>query len=151
MRGALGEDASRVDANDLGLYRGMDQQGLFDVVGDGEDGGVPGGKLWNEQVAGGAINAGEGFVEDEEVRIGDGKGASQIDTLKFAAGEVAGKAFGERGEREDLEKVVNLGFDMADGEREADVLPDGEVGKDCRVLWSVSEVAAVRRELILGR
>jgi hypothetical protein len=78
----------------------MDEEGLFDVVGDGEDGGVADYKLWNESVAGGAVDASEGFVKDQEGGVGHGESAGEVDALKFAAGEVAGEAIGEGGESE---------------------------------------------------
>ena len=60
---------------------------------DGEDGdaAVEGVLLHagEEQVAQGAVDAGEGFVEEEEVRCGDGEGSGEVDALTFAAGEVA--------------------------------------------------------------
>jgi len=69
MRGALGEDAPRIDANDLGLYRGMDQQGFFDVVGDGEYGDGEGREYWNESVACVAVDASERLVKYQECGV----------------------------------------------------------------------------------
>ena len=93
--GTLVDDDSLFQANDFGV----EDKGFFYVVGDGEDGypllrGVllHAGK---QDVAQGAIDAGEGFVEEDQVRGGNGESSGEVDTLAFTAGEIAGKAFCE--------------------------------------------------------
>ncbi len=96
----LVEDNSVFQTNDFGV----EDERLLDVVGDGEDGDAVlcGVKLHagKEDVAQGAIDAGEGFVEEEEVWRGNGEGAGEIDALALASGEIAGKAVGEWDELE---------------------------------------------------
>ncbi len=87
------EDASLFEADDFGV----EEEGLFDVVGDGEDGdaalgGVPL-HAGEEQVAERAVYAGEGFVEEDEV-CWSCEGAGEVDALAFAAGEITGEALG---------------------------------------------------------
>ncbi len=95
--GTLIDDETLFDADDLGV----EDEGFFDVVGDGEDGdALIGGVLAHageEGVAQGAIDAGKGLVEEDEVGAGNGEGSGEVDALALAAGEVAGKAVGERG------------------------------------------------------
>ena len=97
---------SLFEANDFGV----EDEGFFDVVGDGEDGdALLRGVLLHagkQEVAERAIDPGEGFVEEDEVRGGDGEGSGEVDALALAAGEVAGQAVGEWGEVEELEGGV---------------------------------------------
>ena len=73
----------------------------------------------------------------------DGEGSGQVDALAFSAGEIAGKAVGERGELKELEGRVGGGRMrlVADVGREGDVLVDGEVAEEYRALRSVGEIA----------
>ena len=107
--GTLGDDDALFQANDFGV----EDEGFFDVVGDGEDGDallcgvlLHAGK---QDVAQGAIDAGEGFVEQDEVRCGDGEGSGQVDALPLSAGEIAGKAVGEWDELKEIEGCVGGG------------------------------------------
>jgi hypothetical protein len=99
--GAQRCDASGCEADDFGV----EQEGLFDVVGDGEDGNTEMrcvlAECGDEAVAGGAVDAGEGFVEEEEAGVGNGEGTGEVDALTLAAGEIAGEAVGEWGEVEE--------------------------------------------------
>ncbi len=60
--GALGGDAAGGEADGVGV----EEEGFFDVVGDGEDGDAAGGEAaleaWEKGVAEGAVEAGEGLV-----------------------------------------------------------------------------------------
>jgi hypothetical protein len=147
--GALREDAAVVEADDVGV----EEKGFVDVVGDGEDRDVVvagpvlhGGQ---ELVAEGQVEAGEGFVEEQETGAGCGEGAGERDALGFSAGEAVGEAFGEGVEMEEIDGVFDegkaeerLGVDL---EGEADVFADGEVREEGGVLRGVSEGAFVRR------
>ena len=148
--GTLVDDESFFETNDFGV----EDEGLFDVVGDGEDGNallrgvlLHAGK---QDVAQRAIDAGEGFVEEDEVRGGDGEGSGQVDALAFAAGEIAGKAVSEWSELKEIERYVGGGRIrlVTDVGCEGDVLADGEVGEEDGALRSVREVAAVGRDLV---
>ena len=85
----------------------VEDEGFFDIVGDGEDGdALLRDELlhaWKQEVAQRAVDAGEGFVEEDEVRGGNGEGSGEVDALALSAGEIAGKAVGERGEVEEFE------------------------------------------------
>ena len=123
-----------VDAEDVGL----ELEGFVDVVGDGDGGDLaveekfahPGEKI----VAGGAVEAGEGFVEQDEAGGGCGEGAGERDALAFAAGEIAGEAAGEGVKAEEGEGVVDevgvLGWGGAGVVGETDVAAHGEMGKE---------------------
>ena len=93
--GTLVDDGTLFHAKDFGV----EEEGFFDIVGNGEDGdALLCGVLlhaWQQDVAQGAIDAVEGFVEKDQVRRGDGEGAGEIHALTLAAGEIAGKAMGE--------------------------------------------------------
>ena len=86
----LFEDDSLFDANDFGLQ----DERFFDVMCNGEDGNsAVEGVLLHEReqnVAEGAVDAGERLVKKDEVRGGDGEGAGEVDALTFSAGKVAG-------------------------------------------------------------
>ena len=86
----LFEDDSLFDANDLGLQ----DERFFDVVCNGEDGNsAVEGVLLHERkqnVAEGAVDAGERLVKKYEVRVGDGEAAGEVDALTLSAGKVAG-------------------------------------------------------------
>jgi hypothetical protein len=88
------DDGALLQANDLGT----EEQGFLYVVGDGEDGDVVlGGMMLHagqEGIAEGSVEAGEGLVEEDQVRGGDGEGAGEIHALALAAGEVAREAVG---------------------------------------------------------
>jgi hypothetical protein len=105
---ALVVDAAVAEGDDLGL----EEEGLFDVVGDGEDGDAAEKEGFAEPgedgVAEGAVDAGEGLVEEHELRVGDGEGAGEVDALLFAAGEVSGVAVGEVFEMEELKGGVDV-------------------------------------------
>lgn len=144
---ALVGDASLLDADDLGL----EKEGLFDVVGDGEDGDaqlravLPEGG--DKAVAGGAVDAGEGFVEEKEGGVGNGEGAGEVHALTLAAGEIAREAVGER---EEIEEGKGCGGELwrrtAGGVgREADVLADAEVREEDAALGGVGDAAQMRR------
>jgi len=95
--GTLVDDETLFQANDFGV----EDEGFFDVVGYGEDGdALLRGVLLHagkQDVAEGAIDAGEGFVEEEEVRGGDCEGSCEVDALTLSAGEIAGETVGEWG------------------------------------------------------
>lgn len=84
-----------VEADDFGV----EEEGFFDVVGDGEDGDAEAGKVLlhpgEEGVSHCAIDSAEGLVEEEEAGGGYGEGSGEIDTLTLASGEVSGHAVGE--------------------------------------------------------
>jgi hypothetical protein len=105
--GALVEDDSLFETDDFGV----EDEGFFDVVGDGEDGDVAfEGVLLHageQDVAQGAIDAGEGFVEKDEMWSGNGEGAGEIDALTLAAGEIAGQTVSQWGELEEIEGCVD--------------------------------------------
>ena len=134
---ALGEDFTVVDADDFGV----EQQGLFDVVGDGECGEVAFGEVLlhagKKRVAEGAVEAGEGFVEQDQLRVRDGEGSGERDALAFAAGEIVGHAMGERCEREEVEQLVDAGWKLAGGEGEGDVFAHGKVREEDGTLRGV--------------
>jgi hypothetical protein len=106
----LCEDAAFLEADDLCTKL----EGLLDVVGDGEDGDVVGGGEGEhggeEIVAEGAVEAGEGLVEEHKLLIWDGKGAGEVDALALAAGEISGVAVGEGGQMKKAEYVVDILF-----------------------------------------
>jgi len=148
--GTLVDDETLLQANDFGV----EDEGFFDVVGDGEDGdALLRGVLLHtgkQDVAEGAIDAGEGFVEEEEVRGGDCEGSCEVDALTLSAGEIAGETVGERREIEQVKGCVDRGCVRlaADVRREGDVLAHGEVGEEDGALRSVGEMAAVGRETV---
>ena len=134
----------------------VEDEGFFDIVGDGQDGdALLRGALLHagkQDVAKGAIDAGEGFVEEDEVGGGDGEGSGEVDALALSAGEIARKALGEWRELKEIERYVGggrMGF-VADVGREGDVLPDGEVGEEDGALRRVSEIATVGRNSLEG-
>jgi len=104
--GALVDDGAVFQAKDFGV----EDQGFFDVVGDGEDrDALLRDELLHEgkqDVAQRAIDSGEGLIEEDEVRGGDGEGTGEIDALALSAGEIAREAVGERGELKELEGCV---------------------------------------------
>ena len=106
---ALGDDDALFEANDFGV----EDEGFFDVVGDGEDrDALLRGVLLHageQEVAQGAVDAGEGFVEQDQVRRGNGEGSGEVDALALAAREIAGEAVGEWGELEEVEGCVDEG------------------------------------------
>ncbi len=121
-----------VETDDLGV----EEEGFFDVVGDGEDGNAEMGDVLlhagEEGVSHGAIDSAEGLVEEEETGGGDGEGSGEVDALALAAGEVAGHPVGEGVEIEEGYEVGDRGggWLVADFGWEADVLEDGEVGEE---------------------
>lgn len=142
------DDEALFEANDFGVK----DEGFFDIVRDGEDGdALLRGALLHarkQEVAQGAIDAGEGFVEEQEVRAGDGEGSGEVDALALSAGEIAGKTLGERCELKEIEGCVDRGRVrlVANVGREGDVLADGKVREEDRALRGVGEVAAVGRD-----
>lgn len=92
--GALVFDGTLLNADHLGV----EQEGFFDVVGDGEDWDAESGDVLldagEESVSHGAIDAAEGFVEEKESGFGDGEGSGEVDALAFATGEIARHAAG---------------------------------------------------------
>ena len=84
--GAFGFYAAFAELNDVGV----ELEGFFYVVRDGEDGDVAGAELaahfGEELVAEGAVDAVEGLVEEEEAAVGGGEGSGEGDALTLAAG-----------------------------------------------------------------
>ncbi len=132
--GALGGDAAVGEAEDFGV----EEEGFGDVVGDGEDGDFEAaGEVWEvveEVVAEVEVEAGEGFVEQEEGGgAGDGgeEGSGDGDALSFSAGEVLGElgeGGGEVEEGEDFGEEVVLR--VPGGDAVEQVVADGHVGKE---------------------
>ncbi len=93
--GALSYDGALLDADHVGV----EQEGFFDVVGDGEDGDAELSDVLlharEEVVSHGSINAAEGLVEEKERGFGEGEGSGEIDSLTLSSGEIAGHAAGE--------------------------------------------------------
>ncbi len=148
--GAVGGEVAVVEAEDVGV----EQKGFVGVVGDGKDGEVagaePGAQAGYEEVAEGAVEAGEGFVEQKEPGAGDGEGAGEGDALALAAGKLAGEAGQQVVELEEGAEggQLRLGRGLAaDGLGEADVVLGGEVGQQMGLLGGVAEAAALGREV----
>ena len=144
----MGEDVTGFEADDFGV----EEEGFVYVVGDGDGGkvavGEPGFHAGDKVVAEFAINAGEGFVEEDEAGAGGGEGSGEVGALTFAAGELMRVAVGEGMEIEEGESFVDEeGFEGRFGtgfEGEADVFLNGQVGKQRGALWSEGQVAVVR-------
>jgi len=98
-----------------------------------------------QDVAQGAIDAGEGLIEEDQLRGGDGEGSGEIDALAFSAGKIAWQTVGEWGELKEVEGQVGGGGMrlVANVGGKGDVLADREVGKEDGALRSVGEIAAV--------
>jgi hypothetical protein len=93
---------------------GLQAEGFFNVVGNGDNGdaAVEEGfaKLRKDGVAERAVDAGEGLVEQHELRIRDTEGAREIDALTLAAGEIFGITMDEVFEAKELDGVVDIFF-----------------------------------------
>ena len=101
---ALIDNGTLLQTNDLGV----EDEGFFDIVGDREDRdaefcGVLL-HLWEQDVAQRTIDAGKGFVKQEQMRAGDGEGTRKVDALALASGEIAGEPVGEWRELEEAER-----------------------------------------------
>ena len=129
--GTLGDDDSLFEANDFGV----EDEGLFDVVGDGEDGdAVLCGVLLHpreKQVAQRAIDAGEGFVEQDEVRAGTAKARARLTRWRSPPERSRGRRSARR-ELKEIEGCVGGGsmWLVAYVGGESDVLADGEVREE---------------------
>jgi hypothetical protein len=129
-----------------------EEDGFFDVVGDGDGGDAEGGQAVShageEDVAHGAVDAAEGFVEEDEFCVGDGEGSGEADDLAFASRELAGHAVEEWAESEEFDglfdEVRGVGTVEA-AASELDVLADGEVREDGCALRCVGESSGVSR------
>src|SRR6185437_2965240 len=103
----LGEDAAVAEDDDFGLQA----EGLFDVVGDGDDGDAAEtegfAELGENGVAERAVDAVEGLVEEHELRMGNGEGAGEVDALTLAAGKISGVTMDEVFKAEKLDGVVD--------------------------------------------
>ena len=95
---------------------------------------------------GDGVNAGEGFVHEEEFRLGN-EGAGDFEAAAFAAGERECFLFRDVREVEFLEVLLDAGavvlFGEADGLNDGeDVILDGEFAEDGRFLREVADAEA---------
>ncbi len=164
----LGEDArGRALVDDSSLFKanhlGAQQQSLLDIVSDGEYRSAElMGELLHAREQGvtqSAVDAGEGFVQQDEAGMGDGEGSGEVHALAFASGEIGRSALGQRLKLEALDRLIDDGcagaglfWGLAAGRRaapslggEGDVLADGHVRKQDSALRSVGQLAEVRR------
>ena len=145
---ALCVNASVAKDDDFGLQA----EGLFDVVGYGDDGDAAEAELFAEfgkdGVAERAVDAGEGLVEEHELRVGNAEGAREVDALALSAGEVFGIAVDDVFEAEELDGGCDgvRGFlrrrrGAGGSLREGDVVGDVEMREERRLLRGVGDVA----------
>jgi hypothetical protein len=89
---ALIHDAAVAEDDNLGL----EVEGFFDVVRDGDDRDTTEAEGFAEfgedGIAERAVDAVEGFVEQHELWLRDSEGAGEVDALALAAGEISGVA-----------------------------------------------------------
>src|SRR5690606_34539964 len=74
------------------------------------------------------VQAGEGFVQQEETRFRQ-EGTAERDTLLLAAGELPDPSILEAAELEDAGHALERPGGIRSAEAEEKILPDGEVGK----------------------
>ena len=65
-------------------------------------------ELGEDGVAERAVDAVEGFVEEHELRVGNGEGAGEVDALTLATGKISGVAVDEVFEAEEFDGVVDV-------------------------------------------
>ena len=130
-----------------------EEDGLFDVVGDDEDGLGGNGFLAPElkqfaaQVLGGEdVEGGEWLVHEEDFGLDD-EGAGKADALLHAAGEFLGIGLLEAVEADGVEDFQAAfaaleGVDAAGFERSLDVFKDGEPGKKREALKDDGDVGS---------
>jgi len=123
---------------------------FFEVVGDEDRGNFERiedpVELTSHLAAQVGIEGGEGFVEEKEARL-PREGAGEGGALLLASGDFAGTAIGESGEAEAVEEFVDSLaasrlFEIA--ESVAEILRDGEMGKEGVVLKKKTDVALLR-------
>ncbi len=142
----MGDDAAFGDADDFGV----EEEGFADVVGDAEDGGwaEPGAELVDELVADGGVEAGEGFVEEEDASGGAKGGADDGDALALASGELVGEMISEFADSE----VVDCPLYLVRGGVSYEPSNDGQVlshrltGKEHGALRSEAHGTPMRRQ-----
>ena len=97
-----------------------------------------------------ASSAPNGFVQGGELRL-DGQARAKA-TLALAAGELAGEAFGEIGQLDGVEKLLDAGANLrfrrpvasfADPEAEGDILEDVEMLEEGVVLKDEARPALI--------
>tara|TARA_A100000171_G_scaffold43757_1_gene46020 strand:- start:1536 stop:2291 length:756 start_codon:yes stop_codon:yes gene_type:complete len=119
---SLGEDAAV--GEDVGAI--TDAEGLLDIVVGDEDGDAALGELSDfflEVFDGDGVDAGEWFVEEDELWVGD-EGAGDLEFAAFAAGAGAGEVVCFVGEAELFEELGGASFAIGAGELEC--LEDGQ-------------------------
>ena len=139
--GAVGEEIAVGDVSEP-----VTALGFVHVMGGDENGEAPGGEtmdLFPEIASGFGIDAGGGFVEEEELWLMDEAGG-EGETLFPAAGEFAGELLTAVREAEGFEAVVDgLGAfgDGVDAGDEIEVFLDGEVFVKTETLGHVTDLA----------
>lgn len=151
-RRSLRHDSTGVDAD----YLGFQPQGFFDIVRHGDDRHATFGgyaeKFGEQGIAGGAVDAVEGLVEQEQLCAGCGEGSGKVDALGLAPGELAVPTLGEGVELEEAQGFVDDGRvpdgTSADLEGEAHIAADIEMRQQGRRLGRVSDIAAAGRNVV---
>ena len=97
------------------------------------------------------VERAEGLVEQQHLGL-NGQGAGEGHALALAARELRGVALAEVGQADQLEQLVDTGFDLglgtvADLEPEGHVAPHGEVTEGRVVLEAEPDAAAARRRV----
>ena len=128
------------------------EEGFANVVGNEDDGFFQAGserfELALKLGARDGIEGAEGFIHEEDGRIG-GESARYADALALSAGKFAGAAVSElaRVEANKMEHFINASRDAAglpffQSGNEGDVLRDGEMREEARILDDVTNAAA---------